>query len=238
MKSRKFHLARKSSSHLPRQAQLKKMVFTCFVSPVVLSRSTTALSGKVQLGRKAPSVTVRRSVRCEPVELRFSGGGNTRGRGGGIPPLERVLSSLPYLLPLLDGLSFGRYVIAAAPAALTTPALKILGPLYVIYRGIPFVGFAVFLGLYFATRANSISRFVRWNILQALLLDIALIVPQLLSSFRIGAGLPPSIVEIASSSVFYGILLAVGYAVISCVRGQLPDQVPLFSDSVNSQMPY
>lgn len=159
-------------------------------------------------------------------------------RSYGVGVRDRIFSIFPYLLPLMDSLTFGKFVFAAAPAVFT-PILSVLGPLYMIYRGVPFVAFGCFLLLYFLVVRNpNISRHVRFNAYQSLLLDIALLVPQLLSSFNLGRGFPVSVVELANSTIFYAILMAVSYAVITNARGQLPDQIPIVSESVNSQMNY
>lgn len=165
--------------------------------------------------------------------MRFSGGG--RGTGG-VPMSERALSALAYLLPILDSLSFGRFVFAAAPTVANILLAPLL-PLYQIYRGVPFVAFGVFLALYiFVVRNQNVARFVRFNVYQALLIDIALIFPQLLAGMRLGAAVPPQVVELACSSVFYAVALAVGYAVAANVRGRVPDQIPGVSNAVYSQM--
>lgn len=71
------------------------------------------------------------------------------------------------------------------------------------------------------------------------MLDIALIFPQLFQGLRLGNTIPPSVVEVCSTSVFYAMLFAVGYAVVSNVKGQLPDQIPAVSASVDAQIgPY
>lgn len=165
--------------------------------------------------------------------MRFSGG----GRGGGVPMTDRVYAVLPYLMPLLDALTYGRFVFAALPAAVSGVILGVLGPLFALYRGTPFVAFGVFLAIYvFVVRNANVSRFVRFNAYQALLLDIALIIPQLFSALRLGVGVPPQVVEILCSSVFWAILLAVIYAVSTNLRGKLPDQIPGVSASVYSQI--
>jgi len=140
-------------------------------------------------------------------------------------------------MPLLDGIPYGKFVFAKVPE-LARVLLGPLTPLLVIYRGVPFVAFGVFLALYFAVvRNGNISRFIRWNTQQAILIDILLIVPQLLLGF--GGRLPGAVVEAISNTVFYGVLLAVGYSIVSNIRGELPDQIPGISDSVDSQIgPY
>lgn len=55
---------------------------------------------------------------------------------------DRILSSLPYLLPLVDGLLFGEFLFREFPALsfLFIP----LTPLLALYQFIPFFGLIVF----------------------------------------------------------------------------------------------
>lgn len=143
---------------------------------------------------------------------------------------------LPYVIPLLDSLSFGMYVFSKVPL-LGSVLLVPLYPVYSVYRGIPFLAFGVFLALYLlVVRNTSISRFIRFNTYQALMLDIALIFPQLFAGLNLGGAIPPSVVETCSTAVFYAVSLAVAYSVVSNAKGEIPDQIPAISDSVYQQM--
>lgn len=164
--------------------------------------------------------------------MRFSGGGNTPPA----PVPERLLSILPYLIPLLDSLSFGKYVFAKVPL-LGNVLLAPLFPLYSIYRGVPFFAFGVFLALFvLVVRNTSISRYIRFNTYQALVLDIALIFPQLFEGVNAGGFIPGSVVEVCSTAVFYAISFAIIYAVVTNAKGQVPDEIPGVSASVNQQL--
>eukprot|EP00171_Calliarthron_tuberculosum_P010966 IDg10966t1 len=215
------------------------MPSACFAAPALLApcrRSFVRVSFRrsPQLAPPYRAAHIRTPSRQKtPPLMRWSGGGSG---GGSAPPLERALSILPYFLPILDSLSFGRFVFESVPA-LSRIILGVLGPVYAVYRGIPFVAFGVFLALYiFVVRNANVSRFIRFNTFQALMLDIALIIPQLLSSMRVGIPVPLTVVEITVSAVFYAVLLTVGYAVAANLRGRLPDQIPGVSASVYSQM--
>lgn len=159
-------------------------------------------------------------------------------RGSTPPPVpDRVISILPYVIPLMDSLTFGKYVFAKVPIVgqLLLPPLI---PLYSLYRGIPFLAFGVFLALYIlVVRNTNISRYIRFNTFQALTLDIALIIPQL---FRgVNLNVPAAIVETLSTAVFYGVVLAVVYVIVRNVQGLVPDEIPGISDSVYQQLgPY
>lgn len=152
------------------------------------------------------------------------------------PLPERLISITPYVIPLLDALSFGKYVFSKIPL-LGNVILAPLYPIYAIYRGVPFLAFGVFLALYLlVVRNSSISPYIRFNVYQALILDIVLIFPQLFQGFNLGGMVGASVAEICTTAVFYAISLAIGYAVVSNARGYVPDEIPGISESVRQQM--
>lgn len=208
------------------------MPSSCFAAPALLALPVGSVA-RVCLRRRPALAPLRRvHVGTQSTPVMQWGG----GRGGGVPVADRLLSVLPYLLPIMDSLTFGRFVFDAVPT-LSRVVLGTLAPLYAVYRGVPFVALGVFFVLYlFVVRNANVSRFIRFNTFQALMLDIALLVPQLIGSMRLGAAVPLHVVELLSSSVFYAVLLAVCYAVTANLRGQLPDQIPGVSASVYSQM--
>ncbi|NJS17114.1 MAG: hypothetical protein HC787_10510 [Nostocaceae cyanobacterium CSU_2_110] len=70
-------------------------------------------------------------------------------------------------------------------------ALPLL-PLELIYSAIPLAGFVIFLLLYAAVVNNpNVSRFIRFNTLQAILLDILLFVVSLVMNL-VAQGLEPA----------------------------------------------
>lgn len=153
----------------------------------------------------------------------------------GVTPLERLVATMPYVLPLADGFEWGRYVLEQFPL-LAVPFI----PLFPVMRllNAPFVSFGLFIVLFsFVTRNPNIPRFVRYNTLQAIYLDIALIFPQLLKSVG-GPSVPSSIGVPLSNTVFYAIVFSVVYAIYKNAQGQLPNEIPVISESVDSQMPF
>jgi hypothetical protein len=85
---------------------------------------------------------------------------------------DRIFASLPYLLPLIDALSFGRFLFTQFPVLqlLLIP----LAPLMELYR-LPFASLIIFFALYLGVvRNENISHFIRFNAMQAILLDIVL----------------------------------------------------------------
>ncbi|EKX36937.1 hypothetical protein GUITHDRAFT_78596 [Guillardia theta CCMP2712] len=151
-----------------------------------------------------------------------------------VPALDRFVACLPYALPLADSFEWGHFLfdkfpILALPFVPLFPVISLLNA--------PFVSFAVFIALFsFVTRNPSIPRFVRYNTLQAIYLDIALIFPSLFKG--LAGNVPLELAETGSNTVFYAILLSVIYAAVSNISGKLPNEIPLISETVDGQMPF
>lgn len=103
------------------------------------------------------------------------------GDGDQIEGTDRALACLPYLLPILDGDHFGNYIFQRAPPLGILNAI-LVGPLETVYHSIPFLGLICFFGLSFLSRNPNFSQPVRFNMQQAILIDIALIFPDLIGS--------------------------------------------------------
>jgi hypothetical protein len=153
---------------------------------------------------------------------------------------DKIVSSLPYLLPLLDGLQFGRFFLAENS---NNPVVGILGLLYTVYRSIPLGGLLAYLALNFLSSNLSINKLVRFNIQQAIFVDIALFFPGLLAAatgfIASGAGfeIPPGVTELGSDAIFGALLVTIAYASVSSALGITPDKVPFLSKAVENRMP-
>lgn len=147
---------------------------------------------------------------------------------------DRIFASLPYLLPLIDGLDFGRFLFDQFPA-LQLVFMPLL-PLIQIYSGIPFAGFIIFLALYLGVvRNENISHFIRFNTMQAILLDIILILCGLVVPI-LASGLPVGFVlETLYNMIFLGILAAFIYSVAQSLMGRYAE-IPTLSDAVHMQV--
>ena len=143
---------------------------------------------------------------------------------------ERIFACLPYLLPLIEGLAFGTYLFQQVPAL--GLAFAPLFPLIQIYTSVPFAGLIVFFALFFlVVRNESIAHFIRFNTMQAILIDIVLVLCSLgLQIF--GASFAG---EILSNTVFIGLVAAVGYSVIQSALGRYAE-VPVISEAVYMQV--
>lgn len=155
---------------------------------------------------------------------------------------DKFLSVLPYLFPLMDGLQYGRFLLAADGAE-SNPFVVIVAVLYSLYRAVPLSGFISFFVLNFLGGNPSINRLVRYNMQQAIFLDIALFFPGLVSAlagFVLGGAnvqLPEAIVQLSTDAIFVTLLLTLAYCSVSSLLGIAPNKIPLISSAVEDRMP-
>ena len=162
----------------------------------------------------------------------FSNNNNNNDTTNPLP--DRLLSCFPYLLPLADGCSFGRYIYSRFPPIGAVERFT-LQPLSDLFGSVPFSGLVVFVAFSFAARQQNLPRYVRFNIQQAILLDIALVFPSLFGSAA--DNLLRYLVEPATNFVFYCFVAATGYSLVwNLVRGEEPDQIPVVSDAARQQI--
>jgi O-antigen ligase len=153
---------------------------------------------------------------------------------GSTSPQDRAFACLPYLLPLIESLAF------AGPFLMQFPVVGILFvplmPVISLYSAIPFAGLIVFFALYMGVvRNENIAHFIRFNAMQAILIDIILVLCSLL--FRVlapglGGGL---IVETLYNVVFLGAIGAIIYSVIQSALGRYAE-IPTLSEAVYMQV--
>ncbi len=151
-----------------------------------------------------------------------------------IPNWQKLLGALIYLLPWSDAIPFGSNLFLEFSFLqwLAIPAL----PIIVIEQTIPFGSLIIFFALYLGViRNSSIPYFIRFNTLQALLIDITVILTTY--AFRvlvipIGINM---ILKTLSSTIFIGMLAIVVFALIQCIKGEEPN-FPAFTDAAKSQL--
>lgn len=147
---------------------------------------------------------------------------------------DRIFASLPYLLPLIDGLSFGEEFLFKQ-----FPVLKLLltplDPLRQIYS-LPLASLIIFFALYLGVvRNENISHFIRFNAMQAILLDIVLMLCGLVLPI-FSQGLQVAfITETLNNMVFMGAFAAFVYAVVQSLLGRYAE-IPPLSDAVYMQV--
>ena len=151
-----------------------------------------------------------------------------------IPIWQRLLGVLIYMLPWSDTIPFGRSLFVQFPLLelLALPAL----PLIILEQGIPFGSLLIFFLLFLAVVRNpKVPYFLRFNTLQALLIDIAVVLTTY--GFQIiiqpfGGGL---IVRTLSSTLLVAVLAIIIFALIECIQGKEPD-LPGISEAVRMQL--
>ena len=126
-------------------------------------------------GKKGPWIVTRAAS--------GAGSGGEDDAGGA----DRAIAALSYLLPLLDGLKYSKFLLMQFP--LFGLALLPIKPAVDLWYGLGFLQIAVFFGLYLGVVQNqNMKYFTRYNAQQAVLLDILLIVPDVLARLASGLG--------------------------------------------------
>ncbi|MEW5301536.1 MAG: hypothetical protein WDW38_010267 [Sanguina aurantia] len=167
------------------------------------------------------------------VRVQASNGGGEQSRDIS----ERVFGALPYLLPLLDAFPFARFLFMQYP--FVARALSPLEPLMGLYHAFPFAPFLIFLGVYNGIVNNqSLSRFVRYNAMQAVLLDVLLIIPQVVLQDVIKPpqdelGLQAYITVYNTIFLFFAICAAIGMG--SSLVGQA-SRLPIVGEAAEIQV--
>ena len=151
-----------------------------------------------------------------------------------IPIWQRLLALLAYLLPWSEGVPFGVSLYGIFPALqwLTLPVIPVL----MLQRLVPFGSFLLFLVLFLAVVRNpKVPYFIRFNVLQAILLDIVLVLLALAFNVLLGPLAGSFAVRTLSNTVYLGTLVLMLFAVVQCVRGKEAD-IPTVSEAVRLQL--
>ncbi|MCS6959622.1 MAG: Tic20 family protein [Pseudanabaenaceae cyanobacterium SKYGB_i_bin29] len=147
-------------------------------------------------------------------------------------PQERFLACLPYLLPLVVSTIFGVYIFTQFP--LLSFLLVLLIPIAPLAHGIP--GLVMFFMLYaLVVRNSQLSHFLRFNTMQALLVDLGLSIMSLLFQLLgISGGqllsntIGSLLISTIFSTLFLGTVAIVAYSWFMIVQGKYPE-VPVIS---------
>ena len=149
---------------------------------------------------------------------------------------DRIFAALVYLLPLYSAFAFGIFIFQQIPFLGAALAI-VLTPLAFLYSSLgSFGSLIIFLVLFFAVVRNPrISHFIRFNTMQAILIDILVYLLGLLLGFvarGLGANL---VVETLFNVVFLGAFAACVYSIIQSVIGKYAD-IPTISEAAYSQV--
>jgi uncharacterized membrane protein len=148
---------------------------------------------------------------------------------------DRIFACLPYLLPLIDSLVFGSFLLRQFPVlgVLLLPLL----PIRLVYNGLGQIGqIIVFFALFIlVVRNEKINHFIRFNTMQAILLDIVIFLCSIL--FQMLQPIPGAgfAIETLANTIFLGIVAAVAYSVFQSLMGRYAE-IPAISDAVHMQV--
>ncbi len=156
--------------------------------------------------------------------------------------IDRIFATLVYLLPLFVALQFGTFIFANFPFLQSILLILVL-PVLLIYQLLAslglgsFIGLIVFLGLFFAVvRNDRISRFIRFNTMQSLLIDILLYLCALVLGFLAqGLGTTSLLIQTIYNVIFLATLAACFYSMFQSARG-IYAEIPTISDAASSQI--
>jgi hypothetical protein len=158
---------------------------------------------------------------------------SSSGAMQGPPIWQRLLAAAAYLLPWSDGIPFGQGLFGLFPILtwLQLPAL----PVVLVQQVVPFGSLVLFLVLFLAVVRNTrVPYFIRYSVLQAILVDIVLVLINLaFGVLRLNGGNFAG--RTLSNTVFLGILVLVGFGVVESLRGKEAD-IPTVSDAVRMQL--
>lgn len=148
---------------------------------------------------------------------------------------DRIFAALVYLLPLYSAFAFGDSIFQQIPF-LGAALVIVLTPLAFLYSSLgSFGSLIIFFVLFLAVVRNPrISHFIRFNTMQAILIDILVSLLRLVLDFvaRGGANL---VVETLFNVVFLGAFAACVYSIIQSFIGKYAD-IPTISEAAYSQV--
>ncbi|NJN85169.1 MAG: hypothetical protein HC881_01100 [Leptolyngbyaceae cyanobacterium SL_7_1] len=151
-----------------------------------------------------------------------------------VSPLHRFLACLPYLLPLIEVLRFGTVLFRQFPS-LQLVFLPIV-PILNFYNLVPFAGLIIFFALYLlVVRNENIPHFIRFNAMQAILLDIVLVLCSLVLSLFTPIVQGGLILDTLYNVIFLGTIAAIVYSVIQSALGRYAE-IPTLSNAVYMQV--
>ncbi|XP_074347929.1 protein TIC 20-II, chloroplastic [Apium graveolens] len=152
------------------------------------------------------------------------------------PVPDRLISSAAYFFPLFNGLQYGSFLFQQYPRILG-PAIGPILPFFNLYRSVPYASYVAFLALYVGiVRNDRLSRYVRFNTMQAVVLDVLLVVPLLIQRiFNPGrSGIGFNLTVIGYNFLFCFVVFCFVYSLVHTVLGKTPF-LPFVADAAGRQ---
>lgn len=149
---------------------------------------------------------------------------------------HRILACLPYILPLVHSIhfNFGYYLFRDFP-----PLQLLLYPLnpFLTLIRLPFAELIIFFLLFLlVVRNERIPHFIRFNTMQAILIDILVILCQVVATYVLKPVIQIDfILQTLFTTVFLGVVATISYSIFQSVRGNYAE-IPTLSDAVHMQV--
>lgn len=150
------------------------------------------------------------------------------GGGEDLDIRDRVGSALVYVLPVLDGINYGHFLFSYFPE-ISRPIFSLINPILAVYKANTFIPLFCYLALIYVGRNSDLPRFTRFNIQQAVVLDVAIVLPGIILALLENA--PLYVQEPISNLFFFCLIASVGYSWISIARGVRPNEIPIISQA-------
>ncbi|XP_050384287.1 protein TIC 20-II, chloroplastic [Argentina anserina] len=152
------------------------------------------------------------------------------------PATDRLISAVSYTLPFFNSLQYGRYLFLQFPklGLVFEPLLPLLG----LYRSVPYSSFVAFFALYLGVVRNpSFSHYARFNAMQAVTLDVLLVLPLLIQRiFSPGqAGVGFKLMMWGHNGIFVFSVFCFVYGLVSSILGRTP-YLPFVADAAGRQL--
>lgn len=165
----------------------------------------------------------------------MGGGSNILPRGS--PQLlDRLIAAVSYLLPFFNSFVNARFLYMTNP--FVRSCLKPILPAISTYSSFPMGSLIAFFGLFLGVVNNrTMPRFARFNAMQALLLDIALVLPRLLETVITppSAGWGAQVYMHSQSAIWCATTACVLYGIISSLLGQY-GRIPFIAEAADGQV--
>lgn len=158
-------------------------------------------------------------------------------------PLDRAFAALAYVMPLASALAAGEYFLpflrqAAPPIYAALYFVLVQSPLSILIAiENSIFGIVIFFVLFlFVIRNQNISRFIRFNVMQAIVVSFSISIGILILGL-LGVTQLPILGEALLNVFFLGGMGIVIYGVAQSALGRYAE-IPTISDAVNMNMPY
>ena len=141
---------------------------------------------------------------------------------------------MPYLIPCMGAIAFTGEAFMAYPVCINI-ALAI-SPLLQIFYSNSFIPFVTFFTLFLTVVRNTTKpHFVRYNTMQAILLDICVMLAGLIMQYLPMYITTSFIGDILELGTLTNALLAIGYCMWNVIQGIYPE-IPIITEAVYAQV--